>query len=179
MSQILCTNILWSQEKALLARVQTCNNVRDTVDSWWSCHVATESPSFSPSLPNPLQIDLTFHSQQWELICLEHQNTHRPPCQVSVPHTFRQSQKRQRHGGKSIEVTQRTDYYDGREWWRVISVLIWTISYTRTQTSNPSNCLIILHNLNLPLLSKHSNTINSIWPHTVNRHQAQFICCYL
>ncbi len=69
-------------------------------------------------------------------------------------------------------------YYDGREWWRVISVLICIISYSRTQSSNPSNCLIILHNLILPLLSKHSNTINSIWPHTVNRHQAQFICCY-
>ncbi len=69
-------------------------------------------------------------------------------------------------------------YYDGREWWRAISVLICLISYSRTQSSNPSNCLIILHNLTLPLLSKHLNTINSIWPHTVNRHQAQFIWCY-
>ena len=34
-------------------------------------------------------------------------------------------------------------YYDGREWWRVISVLICIISYSRTQSSNLSNCLII------------------------------------
>ncbi len=32
-------------------------------------------------------------------------------------------------------------YYNDWEWWRVISVLICIISYSRTQSSNPSNCL--------------------------------------
>ena len=51
-------------------------------------------------------------------------------------------------------------YYDGLEWWRVISVLICIFSYSRTKRSNPSNGLIILHNLTLPLLFKHSTDVS-------------------